>query len=334
LKNRTIAILISLVAVTVLLFASTSVVSAASGGRERVRQLSTKERLTADDVQCLKSLPRGERKDILVARGWQEIVIPDRYENYRDLVPVEELTVAYQEVLKISGNEVAKNEFLTESGQMRSLDQTLKAIEQSCMDKEDCIPFDEFKTEERWMPSAEDLRRNHDTVGGWGMSPGDGNSCDFGQSVNGDFVLVKGSGLFPGVFCHAAIVKYQGSSALFSIGPDGENGVWWNSRSLLHQYSHASVQRVDTWPLSSNRRQDAADYARKQLGKPYNWIFVDKWRTDAFYCSQLCWAAYYHPSPWYYKLDVDGVMDILDYGAVAPDALWASWRTGTATCSD
>ena len=53
------------------------------------------------------------------------------------------------------------------------------------------------------------------------------------QSVNGDVVLVKGSGLFPGVFCHAAIVKYDGSSALFSIGPDGDNGVWWNSRSRL-----------------------------------------------------------------------------------------------------
>ena len=250
------------------------------------------------------------------------------------MVPVNELATAYQEALKASRGGGANNEVLAQSDQMRSLDETLKAVERMCMEKEDYIPFDEFKTEERWVPSAKDLRRNHDAIGGWGTSPGNGNSCDFGQSVNGDIVLLKGSGLFPGVFCHAAIVKYQGSSALFSIGPDGENGVWWNSRSLLHQYSHASVQRVDTWPLSSNRRQNAADYARNQLGKPYNWIFIDKWRTDAFYCSQLCWAAYYHPSPWYYKLDVDGVLDALDYGAVAPDALWASWRTDTVTCSD
>jgi hypothetical protein len=48
----------------------------------------------------------------------------------------------------------------------------------------------------------------------------------------------------------------------------------------------------------------------------------------------LCWAAYYHPSPWYYKLDIDGVPDALDFGAVAPDALWLSWRTDTVTCSD
>ena len=236
--------------------------------------------------------------------------------------------------MKAASSGAAQNEVLTQSDQMRSMDETLKAIEQNCADKQSSIPFDQFKREERWVPSAKDLQTNHGVIGGWGTSPGDGNNCDFDQSVNGDVVLVKGSGLFPGVFCHAAIVKYRDSSALFSIGPDGDNGVWWNSQSRLREYSHASVQRVDTWPLSSNRRQTAADYARKQLGKPYNWIFVDKWRTDAFYCSQLCWAAYYHPSPWYYKLDIDGVPGALDFGAVAPDALWLSWRTDTVTCSD
>jgi hypothetical protein len=332
-KNR-IAILVSLVAAIVLLFTSASAVSAAGESKDRNRQLSIKERLTAEDVSYLKSLPLEERREILVARGWQEIVIPDQYGSYRDMVPVDKLATAYQEALKASRGGRANNEVLAQSDQIRSLDETLRAVERMCVEKEDYIPFEEFKSEERWVPSAKVLRRNHDAIGGWGTSPGNGNSCDFGQSVNGDIVLLKGSGLFPGVFCHAAIVKYQGSSSLFSIGPDGENGVWWNSRSLLHQYSHASVQRVDTWPLSSNRRQNAADYARNQLGKPYNWIFIDKWRTDAFYCSQLCWAAYYHPSPWYYKLDVDGVLDALDYGAVAPDALWASWRTDTVTCSD
>jgi len=297
--NKRATVLVSLVVAVFLLLTPASVVSAASGSKDRSGQLATKERLTADDVAHLKSLPREERRDILVARGWQEIVIPDQYASYRDLVPVNKLTTAYQEALKASGSGAAKNEVLTQPDQMRSLDETLKAIEQGCMDKEDYIPFDQFKAEERWVPSTKDLQRNHDVIGGWGTSPGDGNDCDFDQSVNGDVVLVKGSGLFPGVFCHAAIVKYRGSSALFSIGPDGDNGVWWNSQSRLKEYSHASVQRVDTWPLSSNRRQTAADYARKQLGKPYNWIFVDKWRTDAFYCSQLCWAAYYCPSPWY-----------------------------------
>jgi uncharacterized protein YycO len=333
--NKRVAIAVTLlIAVIVSLLASVSVVSARSESGDRNRQLTTKERLTAGDVAYLKSLQRVVRREILVARGWQEIVIPDQYESYQDLVPVNALNTAYQEALKAASSGAAQNEVLAQSDQMRSMDETLKAIEQNCTDKQSSIPFDQFKREERWVPSAKDLQTNHGVIGGWGTSSGDGNNCDFDQSVNGDVVLVKGSGLFPGVFCHAAIVKYRDSSALFSIGPDGDNGVWWNSQSRLREYSHASVQRVDTWPLSSNRRQTAADYARKQLGKPYNWIFVDKWRTDAFYCSQLCWAAYYHPSPWYYKLDIDGVPGALDFGAVAPDALWLSWRTDTVTCSD
>jgi uncharacterized protein YycO len=333
LKNR-IAIFMGLVAAIVLLFTSTSMVSAAGEGKDRNRQLNTKERLTADDVSYLKRLPREERREVLTARGWQEVVIPDQYDSYQDLVSVDRLTKAYQGALMGSSGEGANNEILAQSDQMRSLDETLKAIEQNCMDKQSSIPFNQFKTEERWVPSAKDLRRNQGVIGGWGTSPGDGNRCDFDQSVNGDVVLVKGSGLFPGVFCHAAVVTYNWASRTFSIGPDGDNGVWWNSQSRLKEYSHASVQRVDTWPLSSDRRQTAANYALKQLGKPYNWIFIDKWRTDAFYCSQLCWAAYYRPSPWYCKLDIDGVLDALDYGAVAPDALWASWRTSTVTCSD
>ena len=333
--NRRVAIAVTLLlAVIVSLLASVSAVSAAGESKDRNRQLSIKERLTADDAAYLKSLPREERRGILVARGWQEIVIPDQYESYQDLVSVNTLTTAYREALKAAGGGAASNEILAQSDQMRSLDETLKAIEQNCMDKQSSIPFNQFKTEERWVPSAKDLRRNQGVIGGWGTSPGNGNNCDFDRSANGDAILVKGSGLFPGVFCHAAIVIHSKYSYLFSIGPDGDHGVYWNPRSRLGEYSHASVQRVNTWPLSSDRRQTAADYAYKQLGKPYNWIFVDKWRTDAFYCSQLCWAAYYHPSPWYFKLDIDGVPDGLDFGAVAPDALWASWRTDTVTCSD
>ena len=333
--NKRVAIAVTLlIAVIVSLLASVSVVSARSESGDRNRQLTTKERLTADDVAYLKSLPREERKDILVARGWQEIVIPDQYESYQDLVPVNALNTAYQEALKAASSGAAQNEVLTQSDQMRSMDETLKAIEQNSIDKQSSIPFDQFKAEERWVPSAKDLQRNHDVIGGWGTSPGDGNSCDFGPAENGDIVLVKGSGLFPGVFCHAAIVVNEWSSSWFSVGPTGDIDVWYNSRYTLHLYSHASVQRVNTWPLSSSRRQTAANYALAQLGKPYNWIFVDKWRTDAFYCSQLCWAAYYRPSPWYCKIDLDAVPDQLDFGAVAPDALWLSWRTDTVICND
>lgn len=37
----------------------------------------------------------------------------------------------------------------------------------------------------------------------------------------------------------------------------------------------------------------AVEWCSLQVGKPYNFNFLDTSRRDAFYCSQLVWAAYY-----------------------------------------
>lgn len=67
---------------------------------------------------------------------------------------------------------------------------------------------------------------------------------------------------------------------------------------------HASFQSWDTkypqyksWQvgvLSTTEYEDhlAAKWASAQKGKVYNYKVYDKERTDAFYCSQLVWAAY------------------------------------------
>lgn len=47
-------------------------------------------------------------------------------------------------------------------------------------------------------------------------------------------------------------------------------------------------------PVKANNSQfnTAANYAQKQIGKPYNWAFWEKKATDAFYCSQLVWMSW------------------------------------------
>jgi uncharacterized protein YycO len=45
----------------------------------------------------------------------------------------------------------------------------------------------------------------------------------------------------------------------------------------------------------------AAQDARFQIGKPYNWNFLSKKRVDRFYCSQLVWRAWYNRGR-----DIDG----------------------------
>ena len=39
-------------------------------------------------------------------------------------------------------------------------------------------------------------------------------------------------------------------------------------------------------------RMKVADYCRAQVGKPYNLIFKNSEREEAFYCSQLAYKAY------------------------------------------
>ena len=45
-------------------------------------------------------------------------------------------------------------------------------------------------------------------------------------------------------------------------------------------------------PPDSYYRYSSTWYAGQQLGKPYNWNFVNPRATDSYYCTSLIWAAY------------------------------------------
>lgn len=281
-------------------------VFARDGADSGITALTTKETLTEAAWEHIQNLPAEAREGILLERGWRKIVIPENANSYEDL----------------SDSDKA---LLTEEG--------LKLALRNYAEMEKAIPFSEFKSTERWVPPPEE-QANYAVIGGWGGGRGDGNWCDFDPAIDGDVVLLKGGGAFPGIFCHAAIVVFDHSNIIFSMGSDGDRGVWFNSRDELHEYSHASVQRVDTWPWHPNFREEAKWYGIYQQGKPYNWVFPNKWDQNRFYCSQLCWASYYWTSPWYYAIDIDGISDWIDFGTVGPDAIWCSWRTSTVVCSD
>lgn len=48
----------------------------------------------------------------------------------------------------------------------------------------------------------------------------------------------------------------------------------------------------------------AARYAERQVGKPYNWNFLNRKTVDSFYCSQLCWRSWLEQG---YRIDYDEV---------------------------
>lgn len=92
---------------------------------------------------------------------------------------------------------------------------------------------------------------------------------------------------------HAAIVH---PDFLFTVeaiprdySPNGIDGVQ-KLPNLWHTKRGAKLYRVRG--AASWQYQKAAKYAEQQIGKPYNWDFSNRNRTDRFYCSQLVWRAW------------------------------------------
>ncbi|GAA0696211.1 hypothetical protein GCM10008904_00020 [Paraclostridium ghonii] len=86
----------------------------------------------------------------------------------------------------------------------------------------------------------------------------------------------------------------------------GHAGIVYNSTTTVESYTENGVGTYpNTWNTSCKnaygllvkdsspqKDQDAANYAYKQVGKPYNWNFFNTETTDSFYCSQLVYKAY------------------------------------------
>ncbi|EHI97416.1 cell wall-associated hydrolase-like protein [Clostridium sp. DL-VIII] len=67
----------------------------------------------------------------------------------------------------------------------------------------------------------------------------------------------------------------------------------------------------------------AVDYATSKIGSSYNYNFLNKWKTDKFYCSQLVWRAYIEQG---IDLDKDGGNAVLPTDLVS-DKIDINWRT-------
>lgn len=97
----------------------------------------------------------------------------------------------------------------------------------------------------------------------------------------------------------------------------GVKNVWGN---WSYKYKDKTVWQVGVTSTTVEQDQAAAEWATKQVGKPYNGSFLNKTKTDSFYCSQLVWAAYK------YTAGVD--LDTWRYAsAVHPFELYLSDKT-------
>lgn len=103
-------------------------------------------------------------------------------------------------------------------------------------------------------------------------------------------MIDSGSSGFAG---HAAIVSTNNAKTVesyaknFAPGTNKKDGVqiyrntWYKSGAILLRPKN-----------SGGKYNEAAKWAMRQEGKPYNWNFFNKTTTNSFYCSQLVWLAW------------------------------------------
>lgn len=112
--------------------------------------------------------------------------------------------------------------------------------------------------------------------------------------------------MFPG---HAAIVDKNPNWTIESF--PGFTGMRDGVRKYPNTWKAKSRNAFGTYVKNASKRQcaRAAEYARKQIGKPYNIVIFNKGTTRKFYCSQLVWRAW---------LEQGFNLDWFDYGRYEP----------------
>jgi uncharacterized protein YycO len=124
---------------------------------------------------------------------------------------------------------------------------------------------------------------------------------------------------------HAAIVHENGNAVTsLAMGVTTEPNDW--HLETRHQTCFA----LDVNATNATQEAIVADWCYGQIGKPYNFNFLNMSTRNSFYCSQLVWAGYYDN----YGIDLDTdafsfilIDDVLSFDAVHPLELVASLET-------
>lgn len=93
--------------------------------------------------------------------------------------------------------------------------------------------------------------------------------------------------------------KYKG------LIPTGHAAIVWNSDYVIESTAEGVKRGKNNWNTKKktcygvsvksttiNNDRGAANWCRDQIGKPYNYSYLNVKTRSKFYCSQLVWAAY------------------------------------------
>ena len=268
-----------------------------------VDEMSIKDVLNSDDYHMIfDKLSQGERARVLTDRGWQEWVISEN--SY----------------LEMFNNDTTLG--IKDSVPPKSL---VDSIIRECKEKERYMPFSDIKSGEKWIPSEKDTKSYFTYCDKLNKGRDIANNCNFGIRAPGDIVVLHGGTALP-VLGHAAIVVKAGTPSPYDIvSAYSDTGVLYQDMDFYNDYfDWAALLGIHTWPYNGpSTRTKAVNYAKSKVGKPYG-CWLNKWDQNRFYCSSIAWAAYFWPSHWYARLDLDNERTPQ---WVAPDELFLSPRT-------
>lgn len=139
--------------------------------------------------------------------------------------------------------------------------------QESLQEANSIIPKGDLKTQERAA------------VGGWSWR--DGVICITDSYARTQLFNNGHAGIIaPAPYYYSTVEASEG------VGVEAVYGNWNN------RFPNYTVYQYGVKKTTVRQDQQASEWAARQIGKPYNRNFFNINRRDAFYCSQLIWAAY------------------------------------------
>jgi len=235
---------------------------------ENTNDILVKEVLTEDDWSYIDSLPLEQKQNLLVER----IQNISQEPTIREIAAINNMSEAEYTALLQQQQEAA--EYLIKNG--------AAFFAQGQQEMEELYQKD---------PEAAKIKYPKEFTQTSNIAPPAGSRSSVGDT--GDILITQDVDTCKDWIGHAGIVSTDSSYTMESwpeaYSPISEDGV--------QVYDNDWSEYSPTWGLrvyyaNSGDYDDAAEYAEDQEGKEYNWIFINRTRTDKFYCSQLVWRSW------------------------------------------
>ncbi len=130
-------------------------------------------------------------------------------------------------------------------------------------------------------------------------------STMFSMSASAALVIGSGDNISQGNYPTRRGTILVTSDYMYGLIPTGHAAMVWDEDHVVEAVGSGVLMGKNAWTqdrrefygltvncTSIDQDRTAAEWAKSQLGKPYNYNYFNKTTREKFYCSQLVWAAF------------------------------------------